>query len=185
MRVKNSLSAISSFSPKKKKKNRAQELREHVHHIYRAYERREKEGEKGKKEPISKFVRVLIKRDCVANGRKGGNRSGDGRRKGAPPRLDARVPFDFAIFIGEIEHNVDARSVGVRVDRWTPPSLPNAILERENAIKPVAIGDLSRETWPTNERNGLARSRKIGARVKTHPPWLWVEAGNLSHDYIF
>ena len=39
------------------------------------------------------------------------------RRKGAPPRLGARVPFDFAIFIGEIEHNVDARSVGVRVDR--------------------------------------------------------------------
>lgn len=79
MRVKNSLSAISSFSPKKKKKNRAQELREHVHHIYRAYERREKEGEKRKREPISKFVRVLIKRDCVANGRKGGNRSGDAK----------------------------------------------------------------------------------------------------------
>lgn len=51
------------------------------------------------------------------------------RRKGAPPRLGARVPFDFAIFIGEIEHNVDARSVGVRVDRWTPPSLPSAILD--------------------------------------------------------
>lgn len=77
-------------------------------------------------------------------------------------------------------------SVSGSIDgRLLPFLVQSSTTERENAIKPVAIGDLSRGTWPTNERNGLARSRKIGARVKTHPPWLWVEAGNLSHDYIF
>lgn len=148
--------------------------------------------------PISKFIRSRLNKTRLHREWKEGRKSIGTQKKGAPP--PACISFDFAmpsIFIpaGEgrdratIEHNVDGTREACRM---APFRLISIAAKREKIIAFSSVSAtyrVERGQPRSNERNEIETasldSRPVSheklERQSTHPPWLWVEAGNLSH----